>query len=290
MGAKSTVRKPTREVSKLADTSIVIDAEAGMVFANEDELYSHFLPQITAFENEFRAARKDDDIKEKDYVEYENLLEQVLDDPDEIWEDAVSIHGFEVYAYVSRYANDEESAYYVALCYVTDGTPSFVYLHFPTWSLELADRFRRGTLIYDRLVQEVAVGAIEGDALGEGDELAMGLYKAMLTLRNKKDIPEKEFQSFEAMRDETIDEPDEIWKSTDLSGNNLVTFIRDFSEDENDSGERKGIKYLVITLEDSSTSSHALLFSFPTKDGALVDRYRHGENLQAEEVVQESSH
>lgn len=32
------------------------------------------------------------------------------------------------------------------------------------------------------------------------------------------------------------------------------------------------------------------MFSFPTNDESLVDRYRHGENLHAEEVVQESSH
>ncbi|NQZ19758.1 MAG: peptidase, partial [Bdellovibrionales bacterium] len=38
------------------------------------------------------------------------------------------------------------------------------------------------------------------------------------------------------------------------------------------------------------TNSHALLFSFPTSDETLVDRYRHGENLQADEVIQESSH
>jgi hypothetical protein len=35
---------------------------------------------------------------------------------------------------------------------------------------------------------------------------------------------------------------------------------------------------------------HSLLFSFPTSDTYLLDRYRQGENLQAEEVVQESSH
>ena len=50
------------------------------------------------------------------------------------------------------------------------------------------------------------------------------------------------------------------------------------------------LHYVVVTIEDTPSSSHALLFSFPTGDKNLLDRYRHGENLQAEEVVQEASH
>ena len=68
-------------------------------------------------------------------------------------------------------------------------------------------------------------------------------------------------------------------------GNVLVSFIREFP-DEADGG----IHYIVVTIEDMPSNSHALLFSFPTKDENLVGRYRHGENLQAEEVVQEASH
>jgi hypothetical protein len=45
-----------------------------------------------------------------------------------------------------------------------------------------------------------------------------------------------------------------------------------------------------VTIEDTPSSSHALLFSFPTTDENLIGRYRHGENMQAEEVVQEASH
>ena len=55
-------------------------------------------------------------------------------------------------------------------------------------------------------------------------------------------------------------------------------------------GSSEPIFYISVTLEDSGTNSHALLFSFPTNDESLVERYRHRENLQADEVIQESSH
>lgn len=262
---------------------IVIDENHGLVFQSEDELYDHFLPQIHSLEKEYFTARADSDVQEKDFGRYEELLNQVLDDPDEIWEDATSIHGFKVRAYVGHYASGDEAIYYVALAYATGDTPSFIFLHFPSNDLDLVDRFRRGNLIYDRVLKEVEAGAVDGDALTEGDHLAVGLYKAMLVLRSEKDVPESEFHSFEQLREPTIEEADEIWRSNDLNGNTLVTFIKYFPEESD-------VSYVVVTIEDTASSSHALLFSFPSRDAGLVDRYRHGENLQAEEVVQEASH
>ena len=264
---------------------IVIDETHGLVFQSEDELYDHFLPQIHSLEKEYFTNRRNDDVLETEFSRYEELLNQVLDDPDEIWEDATSIHGFNVLTYVGHYTSGDEQVYYVALAYATNEVPSFIYLHFPSLDIDLVDRFRRGTLVYDRVIKEVEAGAVEGDALGEGDHLAVGLYRAMLTLRSDKDIQEKDFRNYEDYREPTIEDADEIWRSNDLNGNVLVTFIKEFPDDA-----RKDLHYIVITIEDTASSSHALLFSFPSSDSSLIDRYRHGENLQAEEVVQEASY
>jgi len=45
------------------------------------------------------------------------------------------------------------------------------------------------------------------------------------------------------------------------------------------------LSYVVVTQEDDNSNVHALLFSFPTTDKTLVDRYRQGEYLQPEEVA-----
>ncbi len=264
---------------------IVIDEPRGLIFQSEDELYDHFLPQIHSLEKEYFTSRATTDVQEKDFVHYEELLDQVLDDPDEIWEDATSIHGFKVRSYVGHFASGDDAIYYVALTYVTNDVPSFIFLHFPSNDLGLVDRFRRGELVYDRVMKEVEAGAVDGDALTEGDHLAVGLYKAMLTLRSEKDLPESDFHTYEGLREMTIEEADEIWRSNDLDGNTLVTFIKDCPDEG-----KSDLHYVVVTIEDTASSSHALLFSFPSTDQSLIDRYRHGENLQAEEVVQEASH
>ncbi len=126
---------------------------------------------------------------------------------------------------------------------------------------------------------------LEGDALYDGDPLALGLYKAMLSLRQPQDIEENLFENYVEFREKTIEESDEIWRHTAVENQTLVTFVKDFTKEGTEY-----LFYLAVTLEDKNSHSHALLFSFPTNDDNLVDRYRQGENLQGEEIIQESSH
>jgi hypothetical protein len=149
--------------------------------------------------------------------------------------------------------------------------------------VDLVNKYRRGDSVFSPETRDICMGAIEGDSLYENDPLAVGLYSAMMMLRNTNDIPETQFLKYEDLRESTLEEADEIWRSADSTGNVLVSFIKEMGEDEE-------LYYIAVTLEDAPSGSHALLFSFPTTDKGLVDRYRHGENLQAEEVVQESSH
>jgi hypothetical protein len=271
-----------RSSSKKKTTDpIVIDEAHGLVFKTENELYSHFEGEIQILEKEFFELREDDDINEAEFQNYDDQLERLLEDPDEVWEDSATLKGQRIFIYIRRF---DHNVHHVAACYLAESTPSFVYLHFPTNDQDLVGRYRRGQIAFQRGDSGGPLGSIEGDALHEGDDLATGLYKAMLLLRGDRDIPEDEFQDYGDFREEALEDADEIWRSGDSLGNVLVSFIKEFSDENED------FYYVVVTVEDAPSSSHALLFSFPTRDKGLVDRYRHGENLQAEEVVQESSH
>jgi hypothetical protein len=157
-------------------------------------------------------------------------------------------------------------------------------LHFPTTDLKLVEHYRRGRLIYDKSQSEIEIESAEGDALSEGDELAQNLFQAMIRVRAKNDIPESEFPNYSQLRQEAIEEADEIWRSSDMMGNTIVHFIKVFSQDEGD------ITYVVVTIQDVLSGSHFILFSFPTKDEQLVERYRQGESLNGENPPPTESH
>ncbi len=264
---------------------IVIDQQAGLVFDSEKELYEYFKPQIEALEKEHQSYRKADDMSEGDIADMGSELDITLDEPAEIWYDEKTFAEFPIFHFLRPL--DEVNAFHVAVTYVSsEDEPTFIFLHFVTRDLDLVSKYRRGDLVYDRAFEEVGFGALEGDSLAEGDPMAIGLFLSMLKLRAEGDVPFEQFQALGAeCREETIENADEIWRSNDLQGNTLVTFIREFPDHLT-----KELTYIAVTQEDTAQNVHSLLFSFPTTDSSLVDRYRHGENMQTEEVSQESSH
>ncbi len=264
---------------------IVIDQQAGLVFHSEKELYEFFAPQIEVLENQHHSLRKENDVLEEEVENLSQLLDLTLDEPAEIWYDEKSFDDFPIFHFIRPL--EELNAFHVAVTYVSaEDEPTFIFLHFVTRDLDLVTHYRRGDLVYDKAFEEVGFGALEGDALSDGDPMAMGLFLSMLKLRSETDVPFEKFQELGTeCREETIESPDEIWRTNDLHGETLVTFIREFPEHE-----LKDFNYVVVTQEDTSSAVHSLLFSFPSSDSTLLDRYRHGENLQADEVSTESSH
>lgn len=263
----------------------MIDRELGLVFRSEEELYEHFQPYIEKAEKDHQKYLSQGPWSELALEDLEDQLDQTLDEPAEIWYDDKTFSDIPIFHFIRPL--DELDAFHVVVTFVSsDDEPTFIFLHFVTTELALVDKYRRGDLVYDQSFEEVGFAMLEGDSLSEGDPLSMGLFISMLKVRSETDIPYDQFLVLgQECREPTIEEADEIWRTQDSHGNNIVTFIKEFSDHAT-----KDLHYIAITQEDESSAVHTLLFSFPTQDSQLVDRYRHGENLQAEEVQQESSH
>ena len=282
--AKGKSRAKTKKNQKSQEL-ILIDEGQGLIFENEDSLYGYFSKAIDQLEDEYIKNKKEDDFSDAEQIALEKYLEMTLDEPDEIWRDEDRFNEFVVHYFIKNFSEKKMS--YVAVAYVSaeEQIPTFVLFHFPTKYSEKTKLYQKHSMIYNRITELVQEGAIDGDALVDGDPLAIGLYLSMIKLRSEKDIPQSRFKEFENLREETIESADEIWRKNDMDGNILVSFIKEFPEHE-----VQGLHYVAVTQEDANSNVHALLFSFPTTDESLVDRYRQGENLQAEEISQESSH
>jgi hypothetical protein len=285
---KKVKAKANQASKKIQDKElIVIDETQGLIFENDKTLFGYFSEQINLMEDRYaKYYAPSRDFTEDEIDAKEDWLEATLDDPDEIWIDADSFPEIPLYALVKTIDDPQDPFIYVAVVYLDteEKYPSFVFIHFATKDIQLAEMFRQKEIIYHRKLEAIQFAAIEGDSLLEGDQLAIGLLESVLILRNENDVKTEDFQNFAEQREETINSPDEIWRKVDSEGHTLVTFIRDISEFKTDH------YYIVVTEEDPNTEVHSLLFSFPTNDSTLVDRYRQGENLEAEEVSQESSH
>lgn len=284
---KNSKSRGQKKKSAKEEELIVIDEKAGLIFESDDALDGYFIHYIEELEKQYSAQRKSSDFSDKTQIKLEKHLEEVLMAPDRIWKDAKTFPDLTLHIYTKEIPAKSQDFIYIAICYVTidEQVPTFVLTHFPTKDKELHKFFKRGELIYDKVFEKVADGALEGDSLLEADGLAMGLYLSMLKVRSDQDIPQSEFKNFADLRETTIEEPDEIWRKSDLNGHQMVIFIKEFPDHAT-----HDLTYIVATVEDEGQAIHTLLFSFPTNDATLVDRYRMGENLQAEEVVQESSH
>lgn len=266
---------------------IVIDESQGLIFENDKTLFGYFSEQIKFMEDRYaKNYSPQKDLTEAEIDAKENWLETTLDDPDEIWIDQETFPEIPMYTLVKSVEDPTDPFIYIAVVYLNteEKYPSFVFIHFATKDVELAEVFRTQEIIYHRKLEAIQFAAIEGDSLLEGDQLAIGLLESMMKLRSEKDVLAEDFQKFAEQREDTINNPDEIWRKVDSEGHTLVTFIRDISEYKTDHF------YIVVTEEDPNTEVHSLLFSFPTNDSSLVDRYRQGENLEAEEVSTENSH
>ncbi|WP_413575162.1 PBECR2 nuclease fold domain-containing protein [Bdellovibrio sp. HCB290] len=279
--------RPVKAKSITEKEYIVVDEKAGLIFETEKELYGYFESAIKKFQDEYQSYRTADDFSDEEQMARENYLESTLDDPDEVWMDNAAMEDYVVYYFIREYEEGATAFKYIAIAYMVEEEeyPTFVFMHFPTRDSSVWHNYQKGEMVYDRSYAEASAGAIEGDAMLEGDPLAVGLYQAMMKVRTDKDIEQEKFQDYADLREETIESADEIWRKTDTEGHVLVSFIKEFPDHET-----KDLVYVAVTQEDEETNVHSLLFSFPTTDEALVDRYRQGENLQAEEVSQESSH
>lgn len=278
-------KKSKKSKDSQAKTQIIIDQSRGLIFDDENDVVEHFKNEIELLEKEYHEWRPETDINLDDIQDLDQHLTELLQEPDEVWLSTDAIKGITLGTFIGYFEAEEEDInfYYITLTYFVDNTPRFVFLHFATTDLNLVKKYQRGQKIYDQNNQSIQSDEEAVDALTEGDELAVGLYGAMLKLRNSSDIPEKEFSDYIKHREETIEEPDEIWRKIDSEGRVLVSFVKSI-EDGGDT------KYIVVTKEDEATESQYLLFSFPTKDANLVDRYKQGESLDASSYTREESH
>jgi hypothetical protein len=272
----STKRKLIFEVcancgKKITDDEIavLVDDDNDLIFCQDSCVKEHFDSDIERLEDEHIALRGSTDIPLEDFAKYENFLPLVLNEPDEIWEIEAEDEAPLAF-YIGEFLHENETIFYVAAVYLTAERPSFVYIHFPTRDTKLVEQYRRGELIFDESSSEET--SDEPDLMEE-EGIGFELYSEMIEHRSDNDIDEEEFPRFISLRQPTIESPEEVWRNVDEEGNAILTFIAHHNF------ESQIIAYVAVTLEDEVSQETIPIFSFPTVDTKLLERFRTGELL-----------
>ena len=89
--AKAKARTKKKKLSDRNEELIVIDEKAGLIFQKTEDLYKYFKDAIEVLENEYESLRNPSDFSEQEQNEFEDRLEDVLDQPDEVWCDSAPV-------------------------------------------------------------------------------------------------------------------------------------------------------------------------------------------------------
>lgn len=238
--------------------------------------------------------RSDADINEADAPRYTHYQALTLEDPDEVWIDETET-GERHFTFIAHYRNGDDRMTFVVITLAIEATPSFVFLSFATRDENLVTEYRRGVdlrigdptqeAVEPQPVMEPASAATMEQAPKEDNpsehEHDTDPERLYAELRQPGDIAREDFAKYEQFVEAAIDEPDEIWRFIDETGNEWLTFIARFTGEQLE--ESSDDFSLVVVCEpgydaENRKNTLDLVFAFPTIDPGLVQHFRKGVN------------
>lgn len=261
-------RKPLGSDEKI----VYVEESANRYFCSEKCIRAYYDPMAEHYRKEMLAIRDPHDISESEFAEYESYAPLCLSNPDEVWEDTTEF-GEVISYHIAAFTNEGGKFTYVVACFCLEDEPTYILTSFPTRDKKLVEEFRRGEKLEfaegDQEVPEPEVSPVLAD-----DFLARqgnAIEEEMLRHRSAEDVPSSEFEDFVHLVDQTIENPDEVWELQDEGDNPLLTLISQHEEH---------LYYVVICAIDASQEQQEnwrVIYSFPTRDQSLVQRYRRGQ-------------
>ncbi len=240
------------------------------------------------------------------YIQDVHLMERILKSPDMIYELENDLEE-RTYAFLLKVEREGNSrpVWIIVLCLVSDGRPSFLLLVTATESEEFLSVFQFGHQIEDiqdflsESIDELelpfidqSVSAEDGtlpEEISEQVEIDMETHDSieqkkssvlaeLMELRSVADIPYENFHLYHQFMASTLESPDEVYTHLDSAGDRIRTYIKAHDKD--------GVSffYFVICYDlgsgvSSSGQAFVPILGFPSLDGELSQRYRHGDKV-----------
>jgi hypothetical protein len=289
------------------DRALFVEEELCRTFCSEDCIGDFFAPDIRRLEREYQKHVPTDDLTDSEREKYAHLRWVTLEEPDEAWMEK-TVAGDHRFTLISEFRPADKKIWMVCICLYLRGEPSFLFIAFPTASLELVKHFRRGERVRAhkstrkkaQVTQDstkstpepAQAGGSEGpmiDGLADGWSEDESIRAQLSQRRDPNDIPPAEFELYQGCLEETLEAPDEVWAMEMTDEGKIVErkehldedmdpvetvkvyhFIRRYAQDSPE------MWYVIVARETETEDQIELLDAFPTRDPDLVQKHRRG--------------
>ena len=263
------------------DRALFVEEEVGRIFCSEACISNHFASEIERLEKEYFRRLVSSDLSGEEREKLSHLRWITLQEPDEMWREK-TLSGDYRFTLISEFQPSSKKIWCICLCLFLRGEPSFLYLAFATRNAAMVGQYRRGERVeWDRKAKDKGDGENESEPAFPTDGLAEQwtpdeTFRAEVTRdRRADDVPVEEFGLYDSCLEETLENPNEVWSAEttiDKLDDTVVLhhFIRYYPN------EKPGVWYVIVAREIPEDNQLEILDAFPTRDSALVNRFRTG--------------
>jgi hypothetical protein len=217
------------------------------------------------------------------FLDEEDVMSQLLSRPDEIW-NLKNYLNEEIFSYISELTTSKGEKYFaVALLFLFNKAPSFIFLLSATQSLKLKKEFEIGEMITDPIeFLKEAPAKIDAESDENERQLIESLEQkksqilaTLIEAQKDDDIPTEDYTQYDEFLTPTLESPEEVYQVNDDLGDILYTYIKSHEKD------KRLFYYIIVCLVVSQDHENELesiipIISFPTIDGNVYNIFQKG--------------
>jgi hypothetical protein len=294
-----------KKIMKNVEQLLFVEEGSQRGFCSEPCIEKYFSPIIDHFEEWEKNYRKKSGINDEPcmkYVGHPSFMEMTLTKPAQIWRAENDLKE-ELFVFIGDFKEREtqfqKNFYLIIVCTVFDHKPAFIFSVTATKDKELLKSYQIGERILEpqkflKATTETDESPDGPDVLPEGVQ-SLELKKShilaqQLELRSEADIPFDQFNLYDQFFDQTVEDPDEVYRWQDDLGDTLLTYIKAHNQGNTSFFyfvimHRIDPKYVVFDEKDklANKAQEVLVpvLSFPTVDGEMSAFYRKGDLLSS---------
>lgn len=252
-----------------------------------EKFYQHL---VDHFEEEDKSLRAEHDLLDEDCLKFvgkPKLMELTLSSPQQMWHFENEIKE-EYFCFIRKVTQKGEDPFHmIIVCMIFDNKPSFILSATATRDERILNYYRSGKELEtetvvdpetDELTEGFQTVELDDEALESIELKKSQLLANLLEERSPSDIPFERFTMYDDFAEDTLQNPDEVYKRLDDEGDNILTYIK--------AHELNGISfyYFCVCMRYEKAMKEGIetllpILTFPSLDGEICEIYRSGEKV-----------